>query len=227
MFFLYLYYFIFRRLAFFLFAINSLYFFFDNFFSVVTGYLLLLSFTSLKFLLLNIRDKLLYFICVCYLFSIWGYCYGLDGLFLIFLITELTVFLLLVMSYTYIYSNLSFFNKTPNYLVPLLLVLTFLLLPHYNLMFSLSFNDIHSYLYQIVSSDFFFIFYFLFNSNGLVTVLLTLIIGLYSLFFILVYFSLKSVKFSLFNRNLNLSLLRKQSILKQYKGLSSLFIFQK
>lgn len=205
--------------------INKLYLYLDLF-SYFNVFIVIFIFTLIFFLLTNIRIKLTLFYLVCYYFSLWGTFYSLDGFFLIFLITELTVLLLLFMVYTYIYQTLTFFSKSYNYYYYLgLISFTYLNLQIniFNL-FTFQYFDVYLLLDKIISADFFLLYFFLFSTNIVVTTLLILIIGLYSLFFILTYFNLKIKKT---NFSKNIVFLRKQNMVKQYTAKHKLTNFQR
>ena len=173
----------------------------------------------------NIRDKLFFFIIICILISVWGFFFGLDGFFLIFLTTELTVFLILIMTYAYVYNHMSFYNKNQSpYIVVVFLLI---LVTPINFYPNLDVLDMYSSIYKVTSSDFFLLFVFLFKTNSLLTLIITLIIGLFSFFFILIYFSLKNMKETFYKKTASVVSLRKQSLSKQISFKSNLYMFQK
>lgn len=184
-----------------------------------------ISFWSIFLLFSDLRKKFISFILVVFLFSVFGFLHDLDGIFIIFLIAEFTIFLVFLMSYTQLYSNYSFVSSNLNISILLIVIIGVLL--NYNV--TNSFHFYYSYynsLNYIVSSDFYILYYLLFDQMPVLTLVVIFIISFFSLFFIIMYFSLKLVKsFSKLNYK-NLYWLRKQSLLKQTTFSNKIYTFQ-
>jgi hypothetical protein len=181
--------------------------------------------TSFIFLFIDLRRKFLFFILLIICYSIWGFMLDLDGIMLVFLTAEFTIFLLFLMTYLQLYGNFSFMAQKINYL---LLIICFLPLFFYSPLFSFYFyNSFYKSLFHVVSSDFYILYYFLFEKLPLLVILITLIISFFSLFFIILYFNLKIAKLNLTKSTKNLYFLRKQQLLKQTNFSSKLYTFQK
>ena len=185
----------------------------------------LLSLVVITFLTAPLRNKFLLFLQLIIIFSIWGFLYNLDGMFLILLTAEFTILLLFFMTYTQLYSQFNFFiqkslNKKSIIVITLIPFIT-------NTTTNLFYTNFYQSLSHVVTSDFFTIYYVLFEKLPLLIIITTLIISLFSLFFILIYFSLKAVKNEKTNRIKQLYFLRKQNLLKQTSFSSKLYIFQK
>lgn len=184
-----------------------------------------IMFWSIFLLFSDLRKKFISFILVVFLFSVFGFLHDLDGIFIIFLIAEFTIFLVFLMSYTQLYSNYSFVNSKLNISILVVVIVGFLL--NYNV--TNSFHFYYSYynsLNYITSSDFYILYYLLFDQMPVLTLVVIFIISFFSLFFIIMYFSLKLVKsFSKLNYK-NLYWLRKQSLLKQTTFSNKIYTFQ-
>ncbi len=184
-----------------------------------------ISFWSIFLLFSDLRKKFISFILVVFLFSVFGFLHDLDGIFIIFLIAEFTIFLVFLMSYTQLYSNYSFVSSNLNISILLIVIIGVLL--NYNV--TNSFHFYYSYynsLNYIISSDFYILYYLLFDQMPVLTLVVIFIISFFSLFFIIMYFSLKLVKsFSKLNYK-NLYWLRKQSLLKQTTFSNKIYTFQ-
>lgn len=144
---------------------------------------------------------------------------------LVFLTAEFTIFLLLLMTYLQLYSNYTFIaNKLKfKYLIFFFIFVVCAFQPQNYFYFYTSY---YKSLAHIVSSDFYILYYFLFEKLPLLVVLLTLIISFFSLFFIIMYFSLKLVKLANSKDVKNLHFLRKQVLLKQTSFSNKIYTFQ-
>lgn len=179
-----------------------------------------------NFFTTNLRYKFIFFLLLLLFFAIWGFLYNLDGMMLILLITELTVFLLFLMTYTQLYHNYTFVSKKSYnfmYVGIFLLLLVWLIETPHSCLFYISY---YNSLSTVVAADFFIIYYLLFDKLPLITTFLVLIIGLFSLFFILIYFNLKIIKAQHTKTLSSYHFLRKQNLVKQTNFKSNLYTFQ-
>ena len=184
-----------------------------------------ITFWSIFLLVSDLRKKFISFILVVFLFSVFGFVHDLDGIFVIFLIAEFTIFLVFLMSYTQLYSSYSFISSKIR--VSSIIVIVIAILFNYNSTNSFYFySSYYNSLNSIISSDFYILYHLLFDQMPVLTLIVILIISFFSLFFIIMYFSLKLVKsFSKINYK-NVYWLRKQSLLKQTTFLNKLYTFQ-
>jgi hypothetical protein len=191
----------------------------------VSTYLLLIFFCVVyNFLWSTFRNKLIYFLLGILASSLWGFFYSLDGLVLILITTELTAILLLVMTYTRILTTITLHKSyKPKVLIYLPLIVFFSTEP---LALSYTFVSYYSLTSEITASDFFILYSILFTDFVQITLLLIIIISVFSIFFILLYFNLKLTKSESFSKNLQTFCLRKQVMQKQTKFNAKLNTFQ-
>lgn len=187
--------------------------------------LVLMLVISLFMLFATLRKRFFFFILTIIVFSIWGFMLDLDGMMLVLLTAEFTIVLLFLMTYIQLYSNFEFTVSTPNLYY---LVIFFLFLPlTYNPLYTLHFYaNYYSSVNHIVASDFFILYYFLFDKLPILVILMTLVISFFSLFFIIVYYNLKFAKNVQKQDSKNLYFLRKQILIKQTNFSNRLYTFQ-
>jgi hypothetical protein len=189
-----------------------------------TYLLLIFFFITCKFLWSTFRNKLIYFLLGILSSSLWGFFCSLDGLVLILITTELTAILLLVMTYTKILTIITLHKSyKATALIYLPLIVFFSTKP---LTLSYSFTSYYCLVSEIIASDFFILYNILFTDFVQITLLLIIIISVFSIFFILLYFNLKLSKAESFSKNLQKFCLRKQTMQKQTKFNAKLSTFQ-
>ena len=178
----------------------------------------------LNFVFSSVRNKFILFVLSIILFSVWAFLHNLDGMALILLTAEFTIVLLFLMTYTQLYSNFLFLTtKKPSIFLYLVLFIAPFLT---NFSSTITYTNYYQSLNHVVSSDFFVIYYLLFDKLPILTIFLTLIISLFSLFFILVYFNLKFVKNLSSSKLKQKFFLRKQNLIKQTNFKSKTYTFQ-
>lgn len=91
---------------------------------------------------------------------------------------------------------------------------------------TLNYQNFYSF-YNVNLNDFYYIYNYYFEKQILVTVMVIFIITVYSIFFILLYFSIKKKQNIETNSKKQLSLLRKQNILHQSNYETKIRLFQK
>jgi len=195
--------------------------------SVNFNFYLMLFIVLFSFFLLfsDLRKKFAWFVCVIILYSIWGFMLDLDGIMLVFLSAEFTIFLLFLMTYLQLYGNYSYITAKVTYWpVVVFPIMSLFMVNNFNNFYF--FSSYYKALQHIVSSDFYILYYFLFEKIPVLTIMLTLIISFFSLFFIVMYFSLKLVKNNMHKKSKNLYFLRKQALLKQTVFSTQLYTFQ-
>jgi len=176
--------------------------------------ILLLAFIFLinKFLTLSeVRKKFALLLILVMLICCIGFYYFLDGLVMMFLLTELTLILIFIIMFSQIYNYNCQSLKYKN--VFFVIVVFFMNFSYYEIKI-INYKSYYSY-YNILLNDFYYIYNNFFEKEILLTIIITLAVTLYSVFFILFYFSLKSNLYKHKNFKKNLYLLRKQSIIHQ------------
>jgi len=186
---------------------------FINFFNI--GYLflfILFIFIINKFLFqTQIRIKFILLLILLILFSSISIFYNFDGLTMMFLVSELSVILIFIVMFSQLYT----FNyeKTKEFNLYLILLIIIFNINYYDISI-ISYKNYYNY-NQILINDFFYIYNLYFEKQILLTFITTIIITVYSIFFILLYYSLRG---KLLSKNIltkNLYLLRKQNIIHQ------------
>jgi hypothetical protein len=176
--------------------------------------ILLLAFIFLinKFLTLSeVRKKFALLLILIMLICCIGFYYFLDGLVMMFLLTELTLVLIFIIMFSQIYSYNCQSLKYKN--VFFVIVVFFMNFSYYEIKI-INYKSYYSY-YNILLNDFYYIYNNFFEKEILLTIIITLAVTLYSVFFILFYFNLKSNLYKHKNFKKNLYLLRKQNIIHQ------------
>lgn len=186
--------------------------------------MLILIVISSGMLFASLRRRFFLFILAVIVFSVWGFLLDLDGMMLVLLTAEFTIVLLFLMTYIQLYSNYEFVSKGNKYTVLIFFMFTPMF---YTPLYSFNvFINFYSSVSHVVSSDFFILYYFLFDKLPTLVILMTLIISFFSLFFIIIYFNLKYTKNSKKTQVKNLFFLRKQVLIKQTNFNSRLYTFQ-
>lgn len=180
---------------------------------------------SISMLFATLRKRFFLFIVTVIVYSIWGFMLDLDGMMLVLLIAEFTIVLLFLMTYIQLYSNYEFVsNLSPvRYLFICIIFLPALYNPLQSFYF---YTNYYSAINHIVASDFFILYYFLFDKLPILVILMTLVISFFSLFFIIVYYNLKFAKNKEKQNSKNLYFLRKQILVKQTNFSNRLYTFQ-
>lgn len=191
-----------------------------SFYLLVT--LLLIAITTL---FASLRRRFFFFILIVIIFAVWGFMLDLDGMMLVLLTAEFTIVLLFLMTYVQLYSNYHFVTKGLSYnsLLFFVLPLAFYYSPLYSFNF---YSNYYASINHVVASDFFILYYFLFDKLPTLVILMTLIISFFSLFFIVLYFNLKFTKNVKAAATKNIYFLRKQTLIKQTSFNSRLYTFQ-
>lgn len=187
--------------------------------------MLTLTIVSVSMLFANLRRRFFLFIMCIVVFSIWGFMLDLDGMMLVLLTAEFTIVLLFLMTYIQLYSNYQFLSTSNRYLFILAAVglLPLLYEPLYSFNF---YSNFYNAVNHIVTTDFFILYYFLFDKLPILVILMTLVISFFSLFFIVVYYNLKATKVVGVQASKNLYFLRKQILIKQTNFNNRLYTFQ-
>lgn len=171
----------------------------------------------------SIRKKFLSFLVIFILFTFLGICLNLDGIVLLFIVSELVVLLIFII----IFSQLTSFSTQTPKKKGFLLILYFTLLNF--TLYDFKITSYKSFYNQqtFQLNDFFYFFNYYFEKQTTVAILIIMIITLYSLFFIMLYFSIRQFKLKETHSNSKILVLRKQSILKQSNYFTKIRFFQK
>lgn len=160
----------------------------------------------------SVRKKFLYFLIIFTSFVLLGICLNLDGIILLFIVSEIAVLLIFIIIFSQLKSFSSKTHKKKGFLLFLFCALS--------LNYTIYDSNITSYksfynqqIFQL--NDFFYIFNYFFEKQSIITILVIIFITLYSLFFIILYFCIKQIILKETHSNSKIFALRKQNILKQ------------
>lgn len=174
----------------------------------------------------NFRMKLILFYLLLLIVSVWGFYYSLEGLVILLLLSELLIILL----FTLIYLTLQFsgknFIKSSLFLSILFLGFFFFTFYYSNNVKTIIYNNVYLDSGLLVSDDFFIFFYYFFIEYTEITIICGLLLTVFSIFFILFYFSIKLKTWRNNNKSKNLYLLRKQQLIRQANLKTSYYTFQ-
>jgi hypothetical protein len=173
----------------------------------------------------SFRYKFFYFYLLLLAVSVWGFFFSLEGLIFLLLLGELLIILLFVL----IYLTIQFYSgvKTQKTLVfMLILLIPFFFMLTGNLV-NFNYLDVYSNLGKVVSDDFFIFFFFFFVDFYLLVYLIGAVLTIFSIFFILFYFSCKSYTNSVKSFSQKLYILRKQQLVHQSSYKPKYVTFQK
>lgn len=198
---------------------------FINLFNIAYLLLFLLYlFTVNEFLITySIRTKFALFVVNLFVMIGIGLYYSLDGLIMLFFISELTIILIFIVLFSQLYSHYTDLKPRNTHLLVALLLLaanftyyTTTLIPY---------SNFYSY-YNVNLNDFYYIYNTYFEKYLLLTIFTVLIITLYSMFFILVYYVIKAKAAEEVVKKKKIYLLRKQNILHQNNYNTTIRIFK-
>lgn len=171
----------------------------------------------------NLRKKFFLFIINLFLIVSIGLFYGLDGLILLFLVSELSVVLIFITMFSQLYAHHKQDRKNKQNIIVILLLLA--VNTSYYEVNLLSFNSFYSF-YSVSINDFYYIYNCYFEKQILLTVFTIFIITIYSIFFILLYYSLKQKTATESMKTKNIIILRKQNMLHQANYHTKIRIFK-
>jgi hypothetical protein len=186
-------------------------------------FLILLFLINLFFIETNIRKKFFLFLVIFFCFIGIGLYYNLDGIIMLFVISELSVLLVFITMFSQLYS---FTNKSSK--ISSFFILSLMIFINYSFYDSklIKYGNFYEF-YNITSNDFYFIYNFYFEKQILLTLLIIFIITLYSIVFILFYFNIKKKNNIEDSKYKQIVLLRKQNLNHQSNYSSKTRIFQK
>jgi hypothetical protein len=202
---------------------------------IIENFINLINLFSLSFFLIffylinnffietNVRKKFFLFLIIFFSFVCIGLYYNLDGIILLFAISELSVLLIFITMFSQLYSHSKKTTKLVSFLF--FYILIFLNYSYFEVKI-LSYSNFYSY-YNIDLNDFYYIYNFYFEKQILLTLIIIIIISLYSIFFILLYFNIKKKQNIEQSKVKQINLLRKQNILHQSNYNTTIRNFQK
>lgn len=197
---------------------------FINFINIFNFILLLLFIYMINFFLQtnNIRIKFLFFIILTFIISFLGLYYSLDGMVMLFLISELAI----IVTFITMYSQLFSYNKTKkNFFIYFFsFILIFFNYKFYSLS-NIGYKNFYSF-NNTTANDFYYIFNCYFEKHVLMIIFVTFLLTMYSIYFILFYFNLKKFQNIEVKKNKNLNFLRKQNLIKQSNYYTPIRLFQ-
>lgn len=152
-----------------------------------------------------------------------GLYYNLDGIIMLFVISELSVLLVFITMFSQLYSY-----NTKSLRIKSFLFITLLLLLNYSFFNSnlIKYGNFYEF-YNITLNDFYYIYNYYFEKQILVTILIMFIITIYSIVFILFYFNIKRKSNIEQSKYKQITLLRKQNLLHQSNYSTKIRTFQK
>ena len=120
-----------------------------------------------------------------------GLYYSLDGLVMLFFVSELSILLIFIIMFSqlYTYKKTKFIINKFTYIIPLVLVVLNINYYDVNLLQYTSYYSVNS----ILINDFYYIYNCYFEKQILLTLFSIFVITIYSIFFILLFFLLKSM----------------------------------
>ena len=186
---------------------------------------LLLSFACLINMFIsqnNVRLKFLLFIIIFFLIICISLYYSLDGLVMVFVVCELSIILVFITLYAQLITYTKLKNRYSSFFF--FMILTPL---NYNFFYCNLTKHVNYYsFYKNVINDFYCLFNCYFEKSIIVTIFITFVITIYSVYFILFYFILKKNDNWEKRKYKNLFLLRKQNIIKQGNYKAKVRVFQ-
>lgn len=192
-------------------------------FSYLLMFLLLIFILNKFFIETNTRLKFFIFVLIFFLFSSLGLYFNLDGIILMFMISELSIILIFITMYSQIYSiNVKKEIKNLNFFFFLILILNI----NYYSIGLLKHSSYYSY-FNILINDFYYIYNFFFEKQIIITIITIIIITLYSIFFILLYFNIKNISNNELLKINSILFLRKQNLIHQTNYNTKIRLFQK
>lgn len=206
--------------------VNSLYLNLFDIFIITIFYISVWSVIKIT----TFRVKFIYFLLFLFISSVWGFIFSLDGFVFLLLMSEFLILLLFLITAI----SFNFSNKTsilPNFLF---FVIYFILLfiywtvaPQAMSTFAIMYHHIYNYSLDIVSTDLFLFFWGFFIEQPVVIFYITMMLSLFSMFFIWSYFTIKHISQKSATKFKTVELLRKQQPQKQTLSKAQVRIFKK
>ena len=170
----------------------------------------------------DIRRKFFLFIILLFSTVSIALYYNLDGIVMMFLVSELSIILIFITMFSQLYG---YNKKNTKFSTLFIFTIIFILNIEYYDTKILNYDNFYSFS-AININDFYYIYNFFFEKQITVTIFIIFILTLYSIFFILLYFNFKKFQNSESSKVSNLILLRKQNILHQSNYNTKIRVFQ-
>lgn len=171
----------------------------------------------------NIREKFFLFIINMFILVGIGFYYNLDGMVMLFFMSELVVILIFITTYSQLYTHYRVNSKKNlNVVLFLFFILNIIILYNPKL---ISYKNYYN-VYNITLNDFYYFYSCYFEKQVILTLLTILIITVYSLFFIVLFYSLKKKQDNQKVKKKKFNLLKKQNIIHQNNFNSKIRIFK-
>jgi len=178
----------------------------------------------------SIRYKFCYFIFLILLTAVWGWWVDCDLFMIMMLLTEFLVvllFLLIFFSYNFFSEGTVNNNKLFYIFYSTCFFIYLLAVPNaYGVKFSY-YDFVYIFPLDIISSDLFFLYYFFFLIYPTITIFIIMLMGLFSVVFICLYFTVKKIQQIVFFEKTKVTILRKQNLTKQVLLKNQIQTFQK
>lgn len=170
----------------------------------------------------NIRIKFFLFILNILVLIGLGTFYNLDGMIMLFFMSELVVLLIFIT----IFSQLYGYYKQKQYNTTSFIVI--LILPFIYSFYEPAFIQYKNYynFYNITLNDFYYIYNCYFEKQIILTILTVFLLTLYSLFFIFLFYTLKQKHYLDTKLSKQITLLRKQNLIHQVNYNPKIRIFK-
>lgn len=170
----------------------------------------------------NVRRKFFLFIIILFLTTSISLYYNLDGIIMMFLVSELSVILIFITMFSQLYG---YNKKTNKYSTIFIFFIVFILNLEYYSTKVINYNNFYSFS-AININDFYYIYNFFFEKQIVVSIFVIFILTIYSIFFILLYFNFKKFQNYESSKNKSLVLLRKQNLIHQSNYNTKIRLFQ-
>lgn len=178
----------------------------------------------------SLRYKFIYFLFTIILLSFWGFWGSFDGMIYLMLLTELLVILLFLI----VFLSYNFFTEeeTPTtttfYWFYLGAFLIYALSVPFAFGARFSYRDfVYLYTLDTMAVELYIFYFFLFVYYPMITIYIATVLGLFSLLFICIYFTLKRVQQVISAEKKSVVIIRKQNLVKQAILRSQMQTFQR
>lgn len=178
----------------------------------------------------SLRYKFVYFLGVIWGLGCWGYWVNLDGMILMMFLTELLVILLFLL----VFLSYNFFTEeeVPDmktfYIFYLGAMFCYACSVPLAFWHDFQFNEyVYLDLLDVVSTELFFFFQFFFVLYPTITIYVATVLGIFSILFICIYFTVKRLQQYIRLRKKSVMILRKQNFIRQALCKNQIQTFQK
>lgn len=170
----------------------------------------------------NIRIKFFLFILNILILVGLGVFYNLDGMIMLFFMSELVVLLIFITIFSQLYSYYK--QKQHNTISYVLIIILPFIYNFYEPTF-IQYKNYYNF-YNITLNDFYYIYNCYFEKQIILTILTIFLLTLYSLFFIFIFYTLKQKHYLDNKVSKQITLLRKQNLIHQVNYNPKIRIFK-